>query len=47
MKIEKSMNKNEIIQALEDITQEPGFLYSLAIFLRENMFFKSEEIVEH
>jgi hypothetical protein len=40
---EESVTKEEIIKALEDLTQEPGFLYSLAVVLRHDLFLNPEE----
>lgn len=37
------ISKEEIIKALEELTSEPGFIYSLAIVLRHDFFLNPEE----
>jgi len=37
------MSKEETIKALEELTQESGFLYSLAVVLRHDLFLNPEE----
>ena len=46
MNSEKSVNIKQIIQALEELTKEAGFIYSLAIMLRHNFFFDPEEVAD-
>lgn len=42
----QEMTKSEIIQALEGLTQEPGFLYTLVLVLRQDFFLDPEESVD-
>ena len=41
--IDPSLSAPELIASLEDLTQEPGFLYSLAILLRTDLFLHPDE----
>ncbi|MDD5738686.1 MAG: SEC-C metal-binding domain-containing protein [Candidatus Pacebacteria bacterium] len=40
------MCTNEIINAIEDLAKEPGFIYSLAIILQRDQFLDPEEVAD-